>query len=134
MKMMKTLMMAAALLMFASAATAEDFPNEPYEFMLAKIAASEARFDDALSLLDKVIQKNPNNAVLPNATVKIENPVTGYTRTTTTGEDGSFRFNDVPQQNYQLTITANGFAPEQQAVSVRTPTICRRGWLFRRST
>src|SRR5438105_796089 len=64
MKMMKTLMMAAALLMFASAATAEDFPNEPYEFMLAKIAASEARFDDALSLLDKVIQKNPNNAVL----------------------------------------------------------------------
>src|SRR5205085_11352222 len=63
---------------------------------------------------------DPNNAVLPNATVKIENPVTGYTRTTTTGEDGSFRFNDVPQQNYQITVTVNGFAPEQQAVSVQT--------------
>ena len=66
------------------------------------------------------IVADPNNAVLPNATVKIENPVTGYTRTTTTGEDGSFRFNDVPPQNYQITVNANGFAPEQQAVSVRT--------------
>src|SRR5437763_7629859 len=64
MKMMKTLMMAAALMTFAAAATAEEFPAEPYQFMLAKIAASEARFDDALSLLDKVIQKNPNNSVL----------------------------------------------------------------------
>ena len=64
MKMMKKLMMAAVLLLIAAAASAEDFPNEPYQFMLAKIAASEARFDEALSLLEKVIQKNPNNAVL----------------------------------------------------------------------
>src|SRR5437868_12526851 len=63
---------------------------------------------------------DPNNAVLPNATVKIENPVTGYNRTMNTDQDGSFRFNDVPPQNYQLTVTATGFAPEQQAVAVRT--------------
>src|SRR5205085_4593879 len=42
------------------------------------------------------------------------------TRTTNTDQTGSFRFNDVPQQNYQITVTANGFAPEQQAVAVRT--------------
>ena len=64
MKMMKRLMMAALLLLLAAAASAEEFPAEPYEFMLAKIAASEAHFDEALSLLDKVIAKNPNNAVL----------------------------------------------------------------------
>jgi hypothetical protein len=61
-----------------------------------------------------------NNAVVPKATVKIENPVTGYTRTVNTSDDGTFRFNDVPQQNYQLTVAANGFAAAQQAVTVRT--------------
>src|SRR5436190_2007401 len=60
------------------------------------------------------IVTDPNNAVVPNATVKLENPVTGYTRTVNTGQDGAFRFNDVPPQNYQLTVAANGFAAAQQ--------------------
>jgi Carboxypeptidase regulatory-like domain len=63
---------------------------------------------------------DPNNAVVANATVKIENPVTGYARTTNTGDDGTFRFNNVPPQNYQVTVAANGFAAAQQAVTVRT--------------
>jgi Carboxypeptidase regulatory-like domain len=63
---------------------------------------------------------DPNNAVVPNATVKLENPVTGYTRTVNTGQDGAFRFNDVPPQNYQLTVAANGFGTTQQVVNVRT--------------
>ena len=57
-------MIAAALLVSVAAFAADEFPNEPYEFLLAKMAASQARFDEALSLLDKVIQKNPTNAVL----------------------------------------------------------------------
>jgi len=75
MKWMNRLMIAAAAVLFAATVSAaEEFPNEPYEFMLAKIAASEARFDDALALLDKVIQKNPNNAILlfEKATVLID--------------------------------------------------------------
>jgi tetratricopeptide (TPR) repeat protein len=75
MKWMNRLMIAAAAVLFAATLSAADeFPAEPYEFMLAKIAASEARFDDALALLDKVIQKNPNNGVLlfEKATVLID--------------------------------------------------------------
>src|ERR1043165_637943 len=54
------------------------------------------------------VVSDPNNAVLPNATVKIENPVTGYTRTTTTGEDGWSRFTAGRPQNYPITTTHTG--------------------------
>src|SRR4051794_35635502 len=73
MKTMKRLLiLAAAALMITAAANAQDKPKDQtkdqtegsYEFILAKIASSEGRFDEALVLLDKVIQKNPNNNVL----------------------------------------------------------------------
>jgi hypothetical protein len=63
---------------------------------------------------------DPNGAVVPGASVKIENPVTHFSRTATTDAQGSFRFDGVPQQEYQLSVTASGFNPAQQVVSVRT--------------
>src|SRR5437588_12718442 len=63
---------------------------------------------------------DPNNAVVPNATVTIANAVTGYTRTATTDAEGAFRFNDVPPNNYQLKASAPGFSSEQQNLPVRT--------------
>jgi len=63
---------------------------------------------------------DPNGAVVPNASVTISNPVTGYTRTAVTGQDGVLRFDNVPPNNYQVSITATGFAQATQTVSVRT--------------
>ncbi|MGB9181501.1 MAG: TonB-dependent receptor [Pyrinomonadaceae bacterium] len=63
---------------------------------------------------------DPNNAVVPNATVTIANPITGYTRTVNTGTDGTFRFNDVPPNNYQISVSADGFSTVQQDLVVRT--------------
>jgi Carboxypeptidase regulatory-like domain len=63
---------------------------------------------------------DPNGAVVPNATVTIANPVTGYKRTANTGTDGSFHFNDVPPNNYQLSVSASGFAGATQSLTVRT--------------
>jgi len=63
---------------------------------------------------------DPNNAVVPNATVTIANAVTGYTRTVNTGSDGAFRFNNVPFNNYVLTVSASGFSPARQTLNVRT--------------
>lgn len=37
---------------------------DPYEFILAKLAADDGRFDEALSRIDKVIDDNPNYPVL----------------------------------------------------------------------
>jgi hypothetical protein len=63
---------------------------------------------------------DPNGAVVPGATIKIENPLTGYTRTVNADADGSFRFGGVPPNIYQLTVAANGFSPSQQELPVRT--------------
>ncbi|MDT7605315.1 MAG: hypothetical protein QOF61_3312 [Acidobacteriota bacterium] len=63
---------------------------------------------------------DPNGAVVPGATVTISNPVTGYKRTATSDTDGTYRFNDVPPNNYQLSVTATGFTPAQQSLVVRT--------------
>src|SRR6266480_4411653 len=63
---------------------------------------------------------DPNNAAVPNANVTIANPVTGYTRTVTSNADGTFRFDNVPPNNYQLSIAASGFETTTQNLSVRT--------------
>ena len=51
-------------LSFAAMAGAQEFPNEPYEFLMAKLAADEGRFDEALDRIDKVIAKSPDEPVL----------------------------------------------------------------------
>lgn len=66
------------------------------------------------------VVSDPNNAVVSNATVKIENPLTGYNRTVNTDADGSFRFNNLPPNNYQLTVSASGFGMDKEALTVRT--------------
>src|SRR5262249_44485766 len=63
---------------------------------------------------------DPNNALVPGALVTIENPVTGFKRTVTTGADGAFKFNNVPPNTYSLSASANGFATAKQVLEVRT--------------
>ncbi len=61
--MLKSLCL-AAVLSFTAAAGAQDAPNESYEFILAKMAASEGRYDEALQRFDKLIAKTPKDPVL----------------------------------------------------------------------
>jgi hypothetical protein len=63
---------------------------------------------------------DPNNAVVPNASLTIDNAVTGYTQTVVTGTDGTFRFNNVPFNTYVVTASATGFSPSKQTLNVRT--------------
>jgi len=62
---------------------------------------------------------DPNGAVVPNASVTISNPVTGYTRTVNADADGNFRFGDVPPNNYHITVSAAGFGDAHQDLTVR---------------
>jgi len=63
-KMKNLLLLTTAALLFASAAPAQEFRNEPSLFIEAKLAASEGRFDEALTLIDKVIAADPNDPVV----------------------------------------------------------------------
>jgi hypothetical protein len=71
--------------------------------------------------------KDPSGATIAGATVKIINPVTGYTRTVTTGADGSFRFPNVPFNPYHTVVISDGFAPYTQDIEVRSsvPTVAQ---------
>src|SRR5205085_2795644 len=55
-----------ALLAFSVSAGAQQqsTSDDPYEFILAKLAADDGRFDEALSRIDKIVAKNPQNAVV----------------------------------------------------------------------
>jgi tetratricopeptide (TPR) repeat protein len=65
MSRMRTLFVALALAACATAVTAQqNFPAEPYDFLQAKLAAEAGRYDEALSLLEKILQKEPDNSVL----------------------------------------------------------------------
>lgn len=63
---------------------------------------------------------DPNKAAVATATITIENAVTGYKRTVNTEADGSFRFDNVPLNNYVLTVSAPGFTGAHASVSVRS--------------
>lgn len=63
-RMMKSFVAGVVMLSLAVPAIAQEFPTEPHEFLLAKLAAEEGRFEEALERLDRVIQKTPGDPVL----------------------------------------------------------------------
>ena len=52
---------------------------------------------------------DPSGAAIPNVAVTITNNGTGQTRTTSTGSDGSYRFNLLQPGNYKVSFAAGGF-------------------------
>ena len=61
---------------------------------------------------------DPSGAVIPGASVTIQNPVSGYSRTTTTDNTGHFRFANVPFNPYHLAVTKDGFGAFASDVNV----------------
>ena len=63
---------------------------------------------------------DPSGAVVNGAKVEIQNKVSGFDRMATTDAAGSFRFVNVPQNDYHLSASAPGFQEHAQDVIVRT--------------
>jgi hypothetical protein len=63
---------------------------------------------------------DPNDAIVPNASVTIANAVTGYKQTAITNTDGVFVFNNVPLNNYVFSASADGFSVVQKSVAIRS--------------
>ncbi len=63
---------------------------------------------------------DPTGAVVPGATVEIHNPVSQYSRSTTTDGEGRFSFANIPLNPYHLMVTATGFGQYAQDVDVRS--------------
>jgi hypothetical protein len=69
--------------------------------------------------IDGVV-KDPSGGVIAGATVEMSNPISRFTRQTTTANDGGFHFTNVPFNPYHLVVTAAGFASYTQDVDVRS--------------
>ena len=59
-------------------------------------------------------------AVLVAIGVDISNPVSGFSRTTTTDQTGKFVFRNLPPNTYHLQVSAQGFQTLERDVDVRT--------------
>src|SRR5262249_29448517 len=60
------------------------------------------------------------NARIPSADVDLRNPITGYSKQTRTGTDGSFVFTNVPPNRYELRASLAGFRSYRTEVTVQT--------------
>src|SRR5258705_13414132 len=63
---------------------------------------------------------DPSGAVVPNATVEIRNPVSGFSRTASTDSSGKFSIPNVPFNPYHVSVTEQGFASFTQDIDVRS--------------
>ena len=63
---------------------------------------------------------DPTGAIIPGATVTIQNPVSGLMRTANTDSSGQFQFNNLPFNPYHLTVAATGFSSVAQDANVES--------------
>jgi outer membrane cobalamin receptor len=63
--------------------------------------------------------KDPTGGVMQAVEVRINNPVTGFNRTTTTDATGRYVFNNLPPNPYHLSVEAQGFQKVERDVDVR---------------
>lgn len=63
---------------------------------------------------------DPSGAAIKGAAIQIQNKVTGYDRTTTADDTGTFKFLGVPQNTYHAVASAAGFQTHVEDVDVRT--------------
>ncbi len=64
---------------------------------------------------------DPSGAAIKGAAVTIQNPVSHYSQSATTDDQGRFVFDNVPYNNYHVAAAAPGFQTGEQDVIVRSP-------------
>ena len=87
-------------------------------FYLGLGLSANAQSGSSTSVTGTVV--DPSGAVVPDATVKIHNPVSGFARTMTTDSSGKFSFPNVSFNPYHLSVTEQGFAPYAQDIDVKS--------------
>jgi len=63
---------------------------------------------------------DPSGAAVSKAVITVNNRLTGYTQSTSSSQDGSFRLVNLPPNPYHLRASVSGFAPFEEDVTVRS--------------
>ena len=64
---------------------------------------------------------DPTGAVIPGATVRIGNDASGFQRTVVSDATGQFDLLNLPFNNYEILVTANGFNQLKKSVVINSP-------------
>jgi outer membrane receptor protein involved in Fe transport len=83
--------------------------------LLGPTAFSQARIGSIQGTV-----KDPGGALVPNATITVTQPVTGYRQTTQTDAQGSFKLVNVPFNTYKVRAEAAGFQPDEESIDLET--------------
>jgi hypothetical protein len=59
--------------------------------------------------------KDEKGAIIPKATVTVREVTTNSSRSTTTDDEGRYRFNNIPVGNYEVSVEASGFGKYVQS-------------------
>jgi outer membrane receptor protein involved in Fe transport len=86
-----------------------------FTFLLAVSAGAQTRIGTVQGTV-----KDPDGALVPNASVTVSQPVTGYKQTVTTDQQGTFRLVNVPFNTYKIRAEAAGFEPAEQNIDLET--------------
>ena len=87
--------------------------------LLSAATATYAQSGNSATIRGAVL--DPSGGAIKNAAATIQNPVSQYVRSVTTDGQGKFEFDNIPYNNYHLTVTAPSFRSGEQDVTVRTP-------------
>ena len=63
---------------------------------------------------------DPTGAVIPGASVRLSNPVSGYTRTTVSDSAGNFAFVNIPFNTYRVAASLKGFSSTSTSLEVNS--------------
>ena len=66
------------------------------------------------------IVKDPTGALVPDAEVTINQPVTRYKQTTQTDRTGTFKLVNIPFNTYNVTVKATGFQTTEEAIDLES--------------
>jgi hypothetical protein len=85
---------------------------------LALSLIGHAQSGSSTSISGTVI--DPSGAVVPNASIELRNPVSGFSRSAVSDSTGRFTIPNVPFNPYHLSVSVKGFAPYAEDVDVRS--------------
>ena len=86
--------------------------------LLLSLAANAQSAGNSTAVTGVVL--DPSGAVVPNVSVEIHNPVSGFDRTAVTDAAGRFSIPNVPFNPYHLSVNGQGFAAYSHDIDVRS--------------
>ena len=87
-------------------------------FSFVSILVPTAAFAQTNSSVVRGSVQDPSGANIPEATVTLVNPVSGFTRTTVTDSSGNFSFYNVPFDSYTVNAKAQGFGMSDAELNI----------------